>query len=117
LRDTPSLVAITCGLFELDSKGKVVRYSPPLEDEPSGRRDGVLGRDFFAEVMPTDCLQESQSRFSVFMAHGHTTDRFSATFRYEGETIKVQFALATISERAGREHERLALVRVMPELR
>jgi hypothetical protein len=65
--------------------------------------------------MPAACLRESQTRFSVFMAHGHTTDRLSTTFPHEGKVIKVQFALATISERAGREHERLALVRVMPE--
>ena len=87
----------------------MIRYSPPAEDEPTARRGDVLGRDFFSEVMPAGRLQESQTRFQVFMAHGHTTDRFSTTFPHDGETIKVQFALATISERAGRE--RLALVR------
>jgi photoactive yellow protein len=113
--ELPASAAVPFGLFELDAAGKVVRYSPASEQSPTVTAKDVYGRDFFTEVVPARQVRDLQARFHVFMAHGQSTDRFSATFDANGNTIKVQVVLAAMHERSEGARRRLALVRVMPD--
>jgi photoactive yellow protein len=95
--------------------GDVIRYSPASEQDSGVKAQDVLGRHFFTEVVPNAPVKNFQARFQLFMAHGQTVDRFSASFDSEGEQIKVQILLARISEKTVQGSKRLALVRIMPE--
>jgi hypothetical protein len=55
---------------------------------PTAWRDGVFGRDFFAEVIPAGRLHDSHARFLIFMAQGNSTDMFSTTFPYGARRLK-----------------------------
>lgn len=104
------------GLLELDPKGEVIRYSPASEQHSEMRAKDVLGRHFFREVLPDNHLKEAQARFQLFMAHGQTIDRFSTNFDSEEGRVSVQLLLARIKPQAKNETERLALVRLMPDV-
>jgi photoactive yellow protein len=102
------------GLFELNTEGAVIRYSPASEQYSEIKSRDVLGRYFFQEVVPDDGqLKDFQTRFRLFMKHGQTVDRFSASFDSAEGQVKVQILLAKITAQDGQD--RLALVRLMPD--
>jgi photoactive yellow protein len=101
------------GLLELNTAGDVIRYSPASEQFSEVQARDVLGRHFFREVLPEGQFKDFQSRFQLFMLHGQTVDRFSASFDSEEGLIKVQVLLAKMTAQSGQD--RLALVRLMPD--
>lgn len=101
------------GLLELNADGDIIRYSPASEQFAEAQPRDVLGRHFFREVLPKGLLTDFQSRFQLFMLHGQTVDRFSASFDSEEGLIRVQMLLAKMTAQSGQD--RLALVRLMPE--
>jgi photoactive yellow protein len=108
-------LAIPLGLFELDAEGAVVRYSAPAEDSSAVLAEGILGRNFFTEVLPVEQVTGFRDRFHDFMASGQSVDRFTAKFTCGVRKVKVQIMMAHITERSEVGRRRLALVRVMPE--
>jgi photoactive yellow protein len=110
-----SHIKLPFGLLELDKSGAVIRYSPASEQNSDVKAQDVLGRQFFTEVISNKQVKDFQARFNLFMAHGQSVDRFSASFDSEEGQIKVQILLAKISEKVAQGSERLALVRIMPE--
>ncbi len=104
------------GLLELDAHGTVIRYSPAAEQDSPIQRQDVLGRNFFREIAPVEQVSDFQSRFQVFMASGESVQRFTSSFPSEKGQIKVQILLARITEKSEQGRERLALVRIMPEI-
>jgi len=103
------------GLLELDFSGAVIRYSPASERNSDVKAQDVLGRYFFTEIVQNEQIKDFQARFHLFMEHGQTIDRFSASFGSEEGQVKVQILLARVKEKAKDGSERLALVRMMPE--
>lgn len=103
------------GLLELDKTGTVIRYSPAAESEADIPAEEVLGRNFFTDFLPAEEARSLKARFQLFMAHGMSIDRVTSTFACNGGQIKVQLLLARIAEKTENGHERLALVRLMPE--
>jgi photoactive yellow protein len=101
------------GLLELNADGAIIRYSPASEQFSEVHSKDVLGRHFFREVLPDGELKDFQTRFQLFMLHGQTVDRFSASFDTEEGLIRVQILLAKMTAHSGQD--RLALVRLMPE--
>jgi photoactive yellow protein len=108
-------LTIPYGLFELDEAGTVVHYSPPTEKNKNGLPDGVVGRNFFREIAPLPELHALKSRFLSFMAFGDSVERFSVSFAHGQEVIKIQIALARVTERSEVGSKRFALVRLMPD--
>jgi photoactive yellow protein len=104
---------IPYGLFELDEAGTIVHYSPPTEKNNNG--DGVVGRNFFRDIVPLPELKDLKSRFLSFMAFGDAVERFSASFTHEQGMVKVQIALARVTERSATGSKKFALVRLMPD--
>lgn len=104
------------GLLELDARGTVIRYSPAAEQNSPVQAQDVLGRNFFREIAPVEQVSDFQSRFQVFMASGESVQRFTSSFPSEKGQIKVQILLARITEKSEQGRERLALVRIMPEV-
>src|SRR5918912_2136673 len=109
-----TLSTIPFGLFELDSAGTVIHYSAATEKERDASADDIVGRDFFREIAPAPELKELKSRFLRFMTFGDAVERFSSSFPLEGDIIKVQIALARVTEHENGDERRLALVRIMP---
>ncbi|HVF51687.1 MAG TPA: hypothetical protein VNA19_16500 [Pyrinomonadaceae bacterium] len=110
-----SYATIPFGLLELDAAGNVINYSPAKEQNPTIEKGDIVGRNFFKDVVPVTEVGEFKSRFLAFMAYGDSVQRFTIRFPFERETIKVQIILARMSERSDLGHERLALVRLMPD--
>ena len=104
------------GLLELDASGTVIRYSPAAEQNTVALAKDVLGRNFFKELAPIEQVSDFQSRFRVFMTNGESIQRFTSVFSSEQGQIKVQILLARITETSEHGRERLALVRIMPEM-
>lgn len=113
-KDAPSL-AIPFGLFELDATGTVVRFSPPAEQNIKELQQSIIGRNFFTEIAPIKQVKDFQARFYSFTAYGESVHKFTSRFSTEEGQIKVQILLARITEQSESGHERLALVRIMPE--
>lgn len=113
MKDSSLMTKIPFGLLELNADGNVIRYSPASEQFSEMPARDVLGRHFFRDVLPEGELKDFQSRFQLFMLHGQTVDRFSASFDSAEGLIKVQVLLAKITAQGGQD--RLALVRLMPE--
>ena len=106
-------VAPPLGLLELDPAGVVVRYDPTAG--ASLRRESVVGRDLFTEVMPTELLYGFRARFLAFMDGGRSQERFALSVPCDGGALRVQVLLAAHSEQGADGRERLALVRITPE--
>jgi photoactive yellow protein len=104
------------GLLELDAAGTVLRYAPALEQSPKAKADHLLGHNFFTEVLPSPEIKDCHARFRLFMEQSQITDKFSTTFLSEQGPVKVQIMLARILEKSAQGVERLALVRIMPEV-
>src|ERR1043165_2715746 len=113
MKDSSLKTKFPFGLLELNADGDVIRYSPVSEQFSEVQAKDVLGRHFFRDVLPAGVFKDFQTRFRVFMLHGQTVDRFSASFDSEAGLIRVQILLAKMTAKSGQD--RLALVRLMPE--
>jgi photoactive yellow protein len=112
-QNSPSLT-IPFGLFELDSEGIVIRYSPSAERNVQELQQNVVGRNFFTEIAPVEQIKDFLDRFQVFMAHGEAVRKFTSTFSSNHCQIKVQILLARITEQSEHGRKRLALVHIRP---
>ena len=102
------------GLLELDPAGVVVRYAPT--PGVSLRRESVVGRDFFTEVLPAEQLCGFRPRFLAFMDGGQRSqERFALRVPRDGGALRVQVVLAASCEQKAGGRDRLALVRITPE--
>jgi hypothetical protein len=106
-------VAPPLGLLELDPSGVVIRYAPTAG--VNLRRESVVGRDFFTEVMPAEQLYGFRARFLAFMDGGRLQERFALSVPRDGGALRVQVVLAAHGEQGVGRRERLALVRITPE--
>ena len=106
-------VAPPLGLLELDPAGVVIRYAPTAG--VNLRRESVVGRDLFTEVMPVELLYGFRAKFLAFMDGGQSQERFALSIPCDGGAVRVQVMLAARSEQRSGRRERLALVRITPE--
>jgi photoactive yellow protein len=106
---------IPFGMFELDAAGTIIHYSPVSERKNSNHANGMVGKNFFNDLVAISQMEELKSRFLAFMADGDSVERFSLSFPYNQESVKVQIVMAHLIERSERGRERFALVRFMPE--
>lgn len=116
MSSSSTVSALPFGLLELDATGTVIRYSPAAEQNSEMQARDVIGRNFFKELVPVGQVSDFQSRFQVFMANGESIQRFTSSFPSDQGQVKVQILLARITEKSEHGRERLALVRIMPEL-
>jgi photoactive yellow protein len=108
-------LTIPFGLFELDAAGTVIYYSPSTEEHRDALRVEMIGRNFFSRLASISEVEELKSRFLRFMASGTSFERFTVSFPYKQESVKVQIVMAHVSEKTEQGRERFALLRVMPE--
>jgi photoactive yellow protein len=106
---------IPFGMFELNAEGTIVHYSPATEGRSQTLSRGVVGRNFFNDFFRTSQVEDFKSRFHNFMADGTSVERFTLSFPYNREGIKIQVVMAHLSEKTERGHERFALIRLMPD--
>ena len=106
---------ILFGMFELDAAGTVIHYSPATEERKDSLPENILGRNFFERLASIREVEEVKRRFHNFMADGTSFERFTISFPYNQESIKVQIVMAHVSEKSENGRERFALLRVMPE--
>jgi photoactive yellow protein len=104
------------GLMELDGTGRVIRYSPASEKQSDTPAYEIIGQDFFKDIAPVGEVAEFKGRFLAFMAFGDSVQRLTIRFSYEHLVIKAQIVLARITDHIETEDERLALVRLMPDV-
>lgn len=109
------ITTVPFGLFELDAKGTVVHYSAASEEKKDTLANNILGRNFFEELISISQVEELKSRFLRFMAEGTSVERFTISFPYHQENIKVQIVMAHPSEKTEKGREPFALIRLMPE--
>jgi photoactive yellow protein len=109
------ITIIPFGMFELDASGTVIHYSPASEGKRDAVANNIMGQNFFNELVPITQVEELKSRFLNFMANGTSVERFTVSFPYNQESIKVQIVMAHLSEKTEKGRERFALVRLMPE--
>ena len=105
--------ALPLGLLELDPAGIVIRYDPT--PRACLRRESVVGRDFFTEVMPAEQLYGFRARFLAFMDGGQLQERFALSVPRDGGALRVQVVLAAHGEQRPGRRGRLALVSITPE--
>jgi photoactive yellow protein len=106
---------IPFGMFELDASGVIVHYSPVSEAKRAALNNGIVGKNFFDELLSITQVEELKGRFLRFMADGDSVQRFSLIFPFNQESIKVQIVMAHLIEKTERGRERFALIRLMPE--
>jgi hypothetical protein len=75
----------------------------------------VVGRNFFKDIAPLPELHDLKNRFLSFMAFGDSVERFSVSFPFGQGAVKIQIALARVTERTEVGSKRFALVRLMPD--
>jgi photoactive yellow protein len=102
-------------MFELDAAGTVIHYSPATEERKEMVPENILGRNFFDRFASILEVEELKRRFLRFMTNGTSFERFTISFPYNQESIKVQIVMAHVSEKSENGRERFALLRVMPE--
>lgn len=106
---------IPFGMFELDAAGVVVHYSPASDEKKDASANRIVGKNFFNDLIAISQVEELKGRFHTFMADGDSVERFSISFPYNQESIKVQIVMAHLIEKTERGRERFALIRLMPE--
>jgi photoactive yellow protein len=107
---------IPFGMFELNATGTIIHYSPAMEVHREEFAGKVVGQNFFDDLSSISQVENLKSRFHAFMANGTSVDRFTLTFHYRQESIKIQVVMAHLSEKTENGRERFALIRLMPEL-
>jgi photoactive yellow protein len=107
-----SLRTLPFGLLELNREGIVTEFSPVTESYSDLQARDIIGRDFFAEIVPFAEAKEAEEKFRRFMRRQDSHERLFFTFPSEHGVISVQIALAYLPEK---EPARLAIVRLMPE--
>lgn len=106
---------IPFGLFELDSAGTVIHYSPQKPEEMNARKENVVGRNFFDDLIAVAEASDLKSRFHRFMAEGISVERLTVNFPSLESSIKVQIMMAHITEQSENVRKQFALVRLTPE--
>jgi photoactive yellow protein len=106
---------IPFGMFELDAAGVVVHYSPASEEKRSESSGGLIGKNFFGDLISISQMEELKGRFLRFMADGDSVERFTISFPYKQSNVKVQIVMAHLTEKSERGRERFAIIRLMPE--
>lgn len=106
---------IPFGMFELDAAGMVIHYSPASEEKRDAAANKIVGKNFFSDLVAISQVEELKGRFHSFMTNGDSVERFSVSFPYNRESVKVQIVMAHLIERSERGRERFALIRLMPE--
>jgi photoactive yellow protein len=107
--------SIPFGMFELDAAGVVIHYSPVSEEKRERVASGIVGRNFFDDIVSAPQVGELKSRFQAFMTQGTSVERFSLSFPHNQSSIKVQIVMAHLIEKSEKGSERFAIVRLMPE--
>jgi photoactive yellow protein len=110
-----NFLRIPFGMFELDATGVVIHYSPASEEKRDGLVNAMVGKNFFDHLISIAQVEELKRRFLTFMADGDSVERFSLSFPFNHESVKVQIVMAHLIERTERGRERFALIRLMPE--
>src|SRR5918912_1020749 len=82
--------SIPFGMFELDSAGTVIYYSPQKSVETNEREESVVGRNFFDELLTITEASRLKTRFHAFMAEGSSVERFTVNYPFIRGSIKVQ---------------------------
>ena len=100
---------IPFGMFELDAAGVVVHYSPASEENRGAIINGVVGKNFFDDLFTIAQVRELKGRFLRFMADGNSVERFSLSFPFYQESLKVQIVMAHLIEKTETGRERFAL--------
>ncbi|MGH9903190.1 MAG: hypothetical protein ACRD68_15390 [Pyrinomonadaceae bacterium] len=116
VRDDLIAEIIPFGLLELDAAGTVLFYEPVKERASMFTASNVRGRNFFTEVAPVAQVREFRERFDAFMRGGDSPQRVTLVVPSERGAVQVQFLLVRIRERTALPNERLALVRIRPEI-
>lgn len=106
---------IPFGMFELDAAGTVLHYSPATEEKRGAHSNGIVGRNFFNDLISIAQIEALKGRFLSFMADGDSVERFTISFPYNHSSIKVQIVMAHVTEKSENGRERFALIRLMPE--
>ena len=107
--------SIPFGLFELDSAGTVIHYSPRKPEETNARKESIVGRNFFNDLLTVTEAYDLKTRFHTFMAEGSSVERFTVNFPFMCGSIKVQIVMAHITEKSECGRKQFALVRLTPE--
>lgn len=106
---------IPFGMFELDAAGMVIHYSPASEEKTDAPTNKIVGKNFFDDLVSIAQVEELKGRFLNFMADGSSVERFSLSFPFNRESVKVQIVMAHLIEKTEKGHERFALIRLMPD--
>jgi photoactive yellow protein len=89
LSDT-DLDSLAFGAVELDRDGKILRYNA-AEAEISGRQqEGMIGRDFFAEVAPCTRSDAFEGRFRAGVEAYNLDVQFTYVLDYEMAPTEVR---------------------------
>lgn len=107
--------SIPFGLFELDSAGTVIHYSPRKSDEVNIQKENVIGRNFFDELLTLTEASSLKNRFHTFMAEGNSVERFTVNFPFMRGSIKVQIVMAHVTEQSENGRKQFALIRLTPD--
>ncbi len=106
---------IPFGLFELDSAGTVIHYSPQKHEKVNAQKENIVGRNFFDDLIAVAEASDLKTRFHAFMAEGSSVERFTVNFPFIESIIKVQIVMAHITEQSENGRKQFALIRLTPE--
>lgn len=97
---------VPLGLLELDADGTVLYFKPDSRDAQAARVEGIVGRNLFADVMPTAGCEDLRARVGDFWRGHDPTRSFDLTFNSEHDTLAARVLLARTREQTdGRGRE------------
>lgn len=64
--------ALPFGVLDVNRDGTIKSYKPFSNAAPSVARDGMIGQNFFSDVVPYPHMRHFHERFSTFVSLGKT---------------------------------------------
>jgi hypothetical protein len=87
------------GLFETNSDGPIIQFSPAKKDGPSLNRQDVVGRNLLRDVSPLFSSAEFQEQFLQFMSNWAPADSFLIDTGSDGPSGKVRVLLGKLFDK------------------
>ena len=93
-----NVTSVICGLFELDTSGKVMYSKVQSDGLSSNPRNNFVGRNFFDEIAPFNNIEEFRRRFRYFAQSPDSAQKFNFTCQFDENPVEVKVLMTHISE-------------------
>lgn len=86
------------GVIELNRCGEILSFNDAETRLSRRAKDGVIGKNFFADIAPCADVKEFRGRFEGFLDGDSLSESFTYTYYFASEAVDVQITFLRINQ-------------------